>query len=55
VQASLTGNRENVYHAVAVGPLTAAECALDQTRAMTDELFAAHHDLLPTELRAANR
>jgi alpha-galactosidase len=55
VQAALTGNRENVYHAVAVDPLTAAQCTLDQTRAMTDELFAAHHDLLPTELRAANR
>jgi len=51
VQAALTGNRENVYHAVALDPLTAALCTLDDIRSMTDELFAAHHDLLPVELR----
>lgn len=51
VRAALTGDRENVYHAVALDPLTAALCTLDDIRAMTDELFAAHRDLLPEELR----
>ena len=52
VQAALTGDRENVYHAVAVDPLTAAICTLEQARSMTDELFEAHDSLLPASLRA---
>ena len=52
VQAALTGDRENVYHAVAVDPLTAAICTLEQARTMTDELFEAHDSLLPADLRA---
>ena len=52
VQAALTGERENVYHAVAVDPLTAAICTLEQARSMTDELFEAHDSLLPSDLRA---
>ncbi|RKR73504.1 alpha-glucosidase/alpha-galactosidase [Frondihabitans australicus] len=51
VQAALTGNRENVYHAVAMDPLTAAHCTLDQIHAMTDELLQAHRALLPEALR----
>ena len=51
VQAALTGDRENVYHAVAVDPLTAAICTLEQARSMTDELFEAHDALLPASLR----
>lgn len=47
VQAALTGNREHVYQAVALDPLTAAVCTLDQIRSMTDELFAAHAGFLP--------
>ena len=50
VQAALTGDRENVYHAVAVDPLTAAICTLEQARSMTDELFEAHGSLLPAGL-----
>jgi alpha-galactosidase len=50
VQAALTGDRDNVRHAVAVDPLTATICTLEQARAMTEELFAAHRDLLPAEL-----
>ena len=50
VQAALTGDRDNVHHAVAVDPLTAAICTLDQARSMTEELFEAHRDLLPAEL-----
>ena len=52
VQAALTGNLENVYHAVAMDPLTAAQMTLEDARAMTDELLAAHADLLPESLRA---
>ena len=50
VLAATSGERENVYHAVALDPLTAALCTLEQARAMTDELLHAHSDLLPAEL-----
>lgn len=52
VQAALTGNRENVFHAVALDPLTAALCTLEQIRDMTSELLAAHADRLPEALRS---
>ena len=46
VRAALTGNREHVYHAVQLDPLTGALLTLDQIRRMTDELFAAHAGFL---------
>jgi alpha-galactosidase len=46
VQAALTGDREHVYHAVQLDPLTGALLTLEQARAMTDELFAAHAPFL---------
>lgn len=52
VQAVLTGNREDVFHAVALDPLTAAKLTLEQIHAMTEELFAAHADRLPEALQA---
>ena len=51
VKAALTGGRDHVYHAVALDPLTSALLTLDQIRAMTDELLAAHAPLLPEPLR----
>jgi alpha-galactosidase len=51
VRAALTGDVENVHHAVAMDPLTAALLTLEQIRAMTDELLAAHADRLPEALR----
>ena len=51
VRAALTGDRDNVYHAVALDPLTAALLTLDEIHAMTDELLLAHADLLPDALR----
>jgi len=51
VQAALTGDKEHVVHAVALDPLTSALLTLEQVRAMTQELTAAHADLLPTALR----
>jgi alpha-galactosidase len=41
VKAALERDREAVYQAVALDPLTAAVLTLDQARQMTDELFAA--------------
>jgi alpha-galactosidase len=41
VAAALDGDRDAVFHAVALDPLTAAVCTLDQTRAMTQELLQA--------------
>ncbi|MGJ6980893.1 alpha-galactosidase [Aestuariimicrobium soli] len=52
VRAALTGEREHVHHAVALDPLTAALVSLEDARAMTEELFAAHRSLLPEALRA---
>lgn len=52
VQAALTGNRDNVHHAVAMDPLTAALLTLEQARDMTEELLAAHAERLPENLRA---
>jgi alpha-galactosidase len=52
LEAALTGNRENVFHAVALDPLTAAKLTLDEIRAMTEELLVAHSALLPEALRA---
>jgi alpha-galactosidase len=51
VQAALTGNREHVYHAVALDPLTASLLTLDEIRSMTDELIDANSGLLPEPLR----
>jgi alpha-galactosidase len=47
VEAALTGNREAVYHAVMLDPLTAAVCTLDQIRAMVSELLTAQARWLP--------
>jgi alpha-galactosidase len=47
VEAALTGNREAVYHAVMLDPLTAAVCSLDQIRAMVSELLTAQARWLP--------
>jgi alpha-galactosidase len=47
VEAALTGNREHVYQAVMLDPLTGAILTLDQIRSMVDELFAAEAEWLP--------
>lgn len=52
VTAAITGEREHVYHAVMMDPLTGALLTLEQIRSMTDELFKAHASLLPPELTA---
>jgi alpha-galactosidase len=50
VHAGLTGDRESVYQAVALDPLTAAVLTLDEARELTDELFAASAPWLPHSL-----
>ena len=52
VDAALTGNREHVYHAVMLDPLTGALLTLDQIRSMVDELFVAQAQSLPGFTRA---
>lgn len=47
VEAALTGNRDNVYHAVMLDPHTAAVLTLDEIFRMTDELIEAHGSALP--------
>ena len=47
VAAVMTGNKDHVYHAIALDPLAGALLTLDEIRAMTDELFAAHARFLP--------
>jgi alpha-galactosidase len=46
VEAALTGNREHVYHAVALDPLTSAILTLEQIRAMVDEMIEAEAEWL---------
>ena len=46
-QAALTGDRDLVYAAVALDPLTAGLLTLPQIRQMTDDLIAAEQQWLP--------
>ena len=47
VQAAVTGDPEIVFQAMAMDPLTAMCCTLDQIRAMTRELMSAHQEWIP--------
>jgi len=47
VLAALTGDREAVYHAIMMDPLTSAVLDLDQIRQMVDEMFEAEKEWLP--------
>ena len=47
VQALLTENRDQIYHAAMLDPHTSAELDLRQIRALVDDLLAAHGDWLP--------
>lgn len=47
VEAALTGEREHVYQAIMLDPLTGAILTLGQIRAMVDELFMAESEWLP--------
>ncbi|MBD3173942.1 MAG: alpha-galactosidase [Armatimonadia bacterium] len=47
VEAALTGNRDHVYHAALLDPLTRSELNMDQIYQLCDELFDAHGDMIP--------
>jgi alpha-galactosidase len=51
VEASLTGNREHVYHAAMLDPHTAAELDLDHIWSLVDALLAEHGEWIPANLR----
>jgi alpha-galactosidase len=48
VRAGLNGDRDLVYAAVAMDPLTGALCTLPQIREMVDRLFEAEEEWLPS-------
>jgi alpha-galactosidase len=52
VQAALTQNPENIYHAVALDPLTASLLTLAQIRAMVTEMLKAQGQWLPDFARS---
>lgn len=47
VEAALECDPEKVFQAMALDPLTAAVCTLDEIRAMTRELMQAHAEWIP--------
>jgi alpha-galactosidase len=47
VEAIATGKKENVYHAAMMDPHTAAELSLDDIWKLTDDMLAAHGDMIP--------
>lgn len=47
VEASLTGDKDAVHHAIMMDPLTSAVCTLPQIHAMVEEMFAAQARWLP--------
>ena len=49
VIGALTVDREAVYHAVMMDPLTSAVLDLDEIRQMVDEMFEAEREYLPEE------
>lgn len=46
VEAAMRKDKEAVYHAVCMDPLTSAVCSLDEIKKMTDELFEINKDFL---------
>lgn len=55
VRAALEGRRDHIYHAAMLDRHTGAVLALDEIRAMVDELIAAHGEALPPGIREAAR
>lgn len=46
VEAAMKKDKEAIYHAVCMDPLTSAVCSLEEIRQMCDELFAINKDYL---------
>ena len=47
VEGIVTGNKDKVYHAIYMDPLTAAVCSLAEIKSMVDEMFAANKEYWP--------
>jgi alpha-galactosidase len=47
VEAATSGDREAAFHAIALDPLTAAVCSLEEIQAMVNEMFEAEAQWLP--------
>ena len=47
VEAVLTADPEHIVHAIAMDPLTATVCTLDEIRRMTAEMLEAEKSWLP--------
>ena len=47
VEASLSGQRDYIYQAAMLDPLTSAELTIDEIRNLCDDLIAAHGKMLP--------
>jgi len=47
IEAALTRSKDAAYQAAMLDPHTAAELPLDQIRALCDDLFEAHGDMMP--------
>ena len=46
-EAALTKNKEHIYHAAMLDPLTGANLSIDEIYLMVDKLIEAHADYLP--------
>ena len=46
-EAALTQEREHIYHAAMLDPLTSSILSIDQIYSMTNRLLEAHKDYLP--------
>lgn len=51
IEAMMTENRERIYHAAMLDPLTASHLSLDEIYSLTDELIKAHKNWLPSWLQ----
>ncbi len=51
VEAVLTGKRDHVYQAAMFDPHTSQDLGLDDIRSLVDELFEAHGEWIPANLR----
>ena len=50
IEANRTRKRDTVYQAAMLDPHTSAELTLDEIRALCDDLFEAHGDMMPSFL-----
>lgn len=47
VEGFFARSKEMIYHAIAMDPLTASVCSLEEIKQMVEELFEVHADYLP--------